>query len=300
MTRFLLLSLPLLAACGSGSSTPLAPAPRPMAVSVNASEQLNGTLDLSVDKATGETVFVLNGVEETNLTIDAEGGYGEIKYVTDTNTVSYTTIGRQGNLLTYDENRIYGAQALSDDAIAVLTLENLTDSGALVLERLSATTVPLSGSATMTGDYFGYTQRGGSNSPNLHQVLTIFTGDAKLDVDFADRMVSGSITNRNDRSRYTNQPYPGSSGYSDVILNAAAIDGFGGFAGIATGGGQNNAPHLDDATVTGSFEGLLTGAKATGAIGAIEIVTIDPNGLLIDGELAPRENLEVGIFSVSE
>ncbi|MBB5721944.1 hypothetical protein FHS72_001568 [Loktanella ponticola] len=268
-----------------------------MAVSVNANEQLNGTLELSVDKATGETVFVLNGVEETNLTTDAEFGNGDVKYFTDEDTVSYSALGVQGDWLTLDGNRIFGAKAQSDDAIAVLTIENVADTGALVLERLSDTAVPEFGNAEMSGDYFGYWQTGdaGGHLPS-QLVLNPIIGDAKLTVDFANSMVSGAITNRSLRNLKTNAP---GSQLTDVILEDTSIDGFGGFSGTATGG-RHTSSGFDDATVTGSFVGLLTRSQATGAIGAVEIITNDPEGQEVDGVALPRDRVETGIFSVSE
>ncbi len=269
-----------------------------MAVSVNASEQLNGTLELSVDKATGETVFVLNGVEETNLTTNGELGNGLIEHLEDTDKVSYSFTNTDGTVRHYPENRIYGAKAQSDDAIAVLAFENLSDNGGLVLERLTDTAVPQVGQATMLGDYYGYWQRGEGDGVIPLLVLYFFSGDAELSVDFADQTVSGKITDRILRNRLTNIP-SSSLEFTDIVFETSTIDGFGGFAG-ATTGGQRTDWDDNDATLTGSFEGLLTGSNATGAIGAVEIVTIVPDGARFEGELVPLETIEVGIFSVSE
>ncbi|MBB5721946.1 hypothetical protein FHS72_001570 [Loktanella ponticola] len=294
MTRFLLLSLPLLAACGSGSSSPLVPAPRPMAVSINTSEQLNGTLDLSIDKATGETVFVLNGVEEMNLTTNAERGNGDVKYFTDEDTVRFYAVDQMGNTVPIDQNRIWGAQAKSDNAIATLMIANLSDDGALVLERLTDTTVPNTGSATMLGDYYGYSQVGDVDEKLYpYRVEYSVEGDAELSVDFAENTVSGSITNRLGRLASRNSA---SAGYDDVILKTANIDDFGGFSG-RTSGGTLAINFYADAVSEGSFSGLLTGADANGAIGAIEISTVKEN-YLQDG--TPITEIEYGIFSVSE
>jgi hypothetical protein len=137
------------------------------------------------------------------------------------------------------------APALGARALLLLSSSNGLGVEGTRLERLTETTVPVSGSAIYLGSYSG-TLRGG---PGM-------TGDVILTADFAQSVVSGAITNR----KYL------SADIDALVLSEAPLVS-GAFSGETSGGSR---PIYSEGS-TGAYEGLIVGADGEGVVGAVRI-----------------------------
>ena len=143
--------------------------------------------------------------------------------------------------------------------------------------RVSAGTMPTTGTGTFAGDYAG-----GMGASNVSAF--IITGDVALSADFGASTISGSITNRVGMVNIL----AGSNNFADVNLGSTSIDAGGAFSGTATGG--EFVPFGTVTSNTSTYEGLIGGATGTEAAGAVKLlINYDAGGTI-------RNTTEVGVF----
>lgn len=151
--------------------------------------------------------------------------------------------------------------------------DGVANEGLYFAERLTETTLPVSGSATFDGVYQGVVA--GS---------IVVRGDAFLETDFEDGTIGGAVYNRaiflDNLENPSDQITTG-----NITLETTTIDEEGAFSGTIIGGDFLTD---EDSFVSsgGTFGGLITGLEGDGAAGGLL------HTLTVDGETV----VEVGSF----
>ncbi len=238
---FISLSLLTVAGCsGGGGSDPETPSPETVAAAQVSMGIVPSMVTVDYDEATN-VLTVTDGVTTRELAARA----------------FYDTPGFAGYYVS-STGQHYGSGAETSSGggrVAVVTSPStsLSVSGAF-MERTGDTVVPVTGTATYTGDYASWfvTASGLSGS-------RLVTGAATLNVDFADSSVDGMITDR--------ENHFSSETFADIVLvEGSIVDGQ--FSGTTTGGGSSIAGAT---AAAGEYLGLLTGANAEEAVGGVHL-----------------------------
>ncbi|MGH1330719.1 MAG: hypothetical protein ACRBBK_07555 [Paracoccaceae bacterium] len=160
------------------------------------------------------------------------------------------------------------------------TTENILS---LAIARTAPTTLPTSGTTTYTGDYAGVYEHDDTDPDELDFMTGLVTGDAEIVADFKNNTVEGTISNRVLRSAVTNE-VSSSFDPADVSLSISPLYSDGSFSGVATGGQLIRT----DPSLTGEYQGLISGAASQEAIGGIRLVhQADPGN---------SSTIELGVF----
>ena len=237
---FLSLSVLALAGCGGSNSAASSVAP----VSVGAAETSMGAVPSTVTLDFDEVTDVLTLTDGT--TTVAMAADDEFDVPGFTGYYGFASSDNFGNL---------GETSSGSGRVATISSpdEDLEVAGTF-LERVGETLVPLTGTATHTGNYVAYV----SDALTLTAVFLV-TGGAELNVDFADASVDGTITDRT--TVFTNE------NLADLVLQKGSIDA-GAFSGTTIGGEFEGS---SSRVAPGDYVGLLTGADAEEAVAGVQI-----------------------------
>lgn len=128
-------------------------------------------------------------------------------------------------------------------------------------QRISAGTVPTSGSASYTGNY------GAVLVNSAGKTQKVIKGDASLTANFGTGSVGGSITNR----QYYDTPNTATASgtLNNMTLSGAALDSGGNFSGGTASGGEFSVGA--DTTSGGGYAGLIGGANGSQISGGVKI-----------------------------
>ncbi len=266
---------PALAACG-GSSTPVETTrTAPATAAINPmTPTVTNTVAVNYDTATSMFAFTANTVAATELAEEPGRNNGRLLSFADPGADEYAFAYQSGNSI----------------AAVMATQGNIGQPsgtgayGGLTYRRTGAATVPLTGSATYTGDYAGYLRRDltGPNDDILYRV----NGDVSLTAGFASNLVNGTITNREMRNRINNT-IVAAVPVADVTLQNANLDNNLAFSGNATGGEVTVAGWTAS---PGIYSGVIAGPDgANETVGAVAINHLN-------GAIA---HTEIGIFSAN-
>ncbi|MEM9579920.1 MAG: hypothetical protein AAF891_04475 [Pseudomonadota bacterium] len=243
----------------------------------------SGTSDGSAGDGSGGDGSATASVTTRTITAFQGGSFLSANY--DPVTGLFTAnIGGTGVQLSRFQTADYGSMLAMRDAMGVHNAYFAEGSGTQVVAysgglagqvtqvagfaRSADTELPLTGSASFSGQYAGFTPTRRVN------------GDVSLAVDFAGATVAGSISNRVFRQRPDNA-FDATNPLSTLVLEQAALRPDGTFAG-ATGGGQIvNGQQLWN-PATGTFAGLIGGATGTEAVGTVTLQHNAPSGARIE------------------
>ncbi|MFT6450711.1 MAG: hypothetical protein ACJA06_000191 [Halocynthiibacter sp.] len=153
----------------------------------------------------------------------------------------------------------------------------------LAIARTAPTTLPTSGSTTYLGRYAGIFQQDYDDPSTLDFIVGVLNGDVTINANFKDNTVLGTITNRELRSSVDNSLAPLVFPV-DLAMAISPLYSDGSFSGITSGGQLTNT----SPTVSGEYQGLISGAEAQEAIGGLRIVHQTDPGV--------SRNIEVGVF----
>jgi len=243
----------VLAACGGSSSDPTTRTVTPT------SAQLGST-------SVGATLNAARSV----ITVDVNGT--PTPETVNPALTQGTFLG--GATLGGPDNTLISYVSETDASRAHVTLYSI--SGAVAhagsFARLTPTELPLTGSATFTGDYVGT-----FIEPDTGRIAFSFgtVGDLMLSADFAAATIDGEITNRRIVGLTSGTEFTATD-VADVTLMVTPITENGGFSGTATGGdliagSSGTGLPLDSNTDAGTFRGLIAGSTGTEAVGALDI-----------------------------
>lgn len=244
MRAFLCLSFLCVAACsGSGSSSD--------PIVISPIEETTGFEQVAADfdAATGDAVILLHG---GNIPVSRDptfdnGTFETRRGGTDLGTALFSSV--------------------TDNTSALLFRPNPTDlsGGPTVnLARFGETTIPTSGSATLTGDYQGVGQGGRETS-----LRVLIDGDATLNIDFNTQIINGIVENRVARDPADNGTATvAGTTFEDLTLPAAVINDTGSFTTATEGGGVSEGT-LVTFEINGTYFGLI-GADGTEVVIGIE------------------------------
>lgn len=261
---FYLLLGSTLSACGGGSSAPTVPAeaPDPDPIVEENDEQGGGDaaetpepIEVSVARifkgSDSDYMPTLSPSEET-ITMDVNGEKTVLTVIDGGNLSHRIGLGQPDNT-----TFVAGVQQ-SDDAeagfvSAATAGDPTTYEGAIFVERLTDTVLPVTGEATFNGKYLG-----------LVASSAAITGEATLTADFANSQVSGAITDRTQVDIMTGEPTANGLITTDMILEAGTLADDGSFSGAVSGGdviiGGDTVTPTD-----GLYIGLVTGAAGDSA-----------------------------------
>ncbi|WP_133175967.1 hypothetical protein [Yoonia sediminilitoris] len=236
---FSIASLAILSGCGGGggSSDQETGPDDPLALSAEEVALLRMPEDVTFDIRSDEVWVAFEGLT-TNLDLQPNPPSAQFR--------AYSG-GRGGSRLLIGETPSQTAQAF----LLFSSGSNGIGASGTRLVRLTDTSVPEGGSAIYLGEYVGSYSAGFNAS-----------GDVRLTADFGRSSISGTITNRQlEGANIGGRPA------EDVLLTEATIID-GAFSGETSGGRDLFLTEEP----TGSYEGLLVGGDADGAIGAVRIV----------------------------
>ena len=250
-----------LSACGGsgGTSDP---------ITIGPIEQTSGIEQVTAefDDTTGDAVILLHGgnVPVTRDPRFDKGTFETRRGGTDFGTALFSSITDNTSALLFRPNPA-----------------DITGGPTVSLARFGDSTIPTSGSATLTGDYQGVAQAGTEVS-----LTALIDGDATLNVDFNTQIIDGIVENRIARDPAGN----GTATVSDMTLEdltlpAAVISDTGSFTTATEGGGATLGP-LTPIETDGTYFGLI-GADGTEIVIGVEIETnLGAGGLLEVGAIA--------------
>ena len=246
---FVVCGLGMLAACSGGSGG--APG-----VTVGAATESVGDLPVVVryDSATSSYFVTRAGIPETELPElpDYEIGTFRAAFVD-------LPFGNQYAILISETAASQAIVYVRDDELVSVTAT-----------RLSDTTMPGSGSATLTGDYAGVVQ----NAPG-DPIFAAVRGDAEITVDFGNAVVSGVVRNR----AYLDDDDPSVALFdlesADLVLSETSLSLENGtFSGTTSGGdlvvNPGTALEQTVSPTAGRFAGLIGGPDGTEAVVGVE------------------------------
>jgi len=277
---FILIAVAGLSACG-GSTTSVGPPPTTPIPGGVAGTAGGSTVPLT---ETGTvTVHNLNGGDTVEMTIGGTPITGLVRDTTYDKGVLKAFIQSEVEPVTSStlSNREAGHSGVSSTGAMSASVMN-TDSSSIeaggILRganyaRVSAGTMPTTGTGTFTGSYAG-----GAGSPTVSAFIV--TGDVSLTANFGGS-IQGSITNRVGQQNIAGAQHV----FENITLNAATISGAGVYSGSTTGG--EFTPLGAVASQSGTFSGLIGGATGTETAGAVNIQTTYGSGVILT---------EVGVF----
>ena len=150
--------------------------------------------------------------------------------------------------------------------------------------RENTTVIPISGSATMNGQYVGVVSGNRLVGGIVDDVSDeVIYGVVALTADFNTGTVNGNITNRVSYDLAIMEPNNNET-VADVILTNVSIANDGTYSGNISGGGINRGGSLTG--TTGSYSGVISGANGTETAGLLSIThryTGVPFGLFEEG-----------------
>ena len=281
---FILIAVAGLSACG-GSATSVGPPPTtPIAGNVagtagGSTVPLTETGMIPVhDLNGGDTVaMTIGGTPITGLVRDTTYDKGVLKAFIQSAIEPITS-----STLSNREAGHSGVSSTGAMSASVMNTDFSSAGGVLRganYARVSAGTMPTTGTGTFTGDYAGGM---GASSVSAY----IITGDVTLNADFKKSTIFGSITNRNGWLNI--DPQAPTESFVKVDLELTDIMPDGTFAGTATGGEFANRGTVTSNTST--YVGLIGGATGTEAAGAVNLlITYDDAGTI-------HNTTEVGVF----
>ncbi len=151
--------------------------------------------------------------------------------------------------------------------------------------RNGSTSMPTSGTATLSGKYVGSWGSADSGQEDIYGV----TGDTTLTADFGASTIAGTITGRKMIRYDGTEP----KDYADVTLGAASISADGTYAGTATGGIWDNGAGDTVTDVSGSWAGMIGGATGNQAAGVVRLDKM--YNVFTAGGVTPT-HVETGVF----
>jgi len=219
-----------LASCGGGGAPgPTTVGPTSLGVGI-----LPSGFDASLDVATDEVVFTVDGVEMARMS----------------NTGDIGQFGFYDNAVEY---ALFGQTNSGDGSVLVASSPSLgLDVAGVQVNRLGDTILPSSGSATFNGQYEGNIVN------NVFSFISVSYGNAQLIANFENSSISGAITDRIVGGGFT---------ADDIQLLPTAITSAGAFSGTTTGGniiGETTANN-------GEYVGLIVGATGNEVVGGLSI-----------------------------
>jgi len=137
------------------------------------------------------------------------------------------------------------------------------------MRRITPTTVPVTGTTTLNGDYIGVITNMVSNDVDL-----LVSGDAEVTFDFGSATNTGGITNRVVRDPTANTVVPGIA-VADLVFEDGIINNTtGGFSGGAQGGSIDATTQIGAPTFLGRslYSGYITGDTGDEAIGSVRMI----------------------------
>lgn len=268
-----LLSLTIIAACGGAGSETVVERPT----------------FFEVADADGNS-----GTDAFEVVVDAEGNSVTVSYDGTTEQISTETVPDLGTYVAAFNDPEPGSERkislVSATSNSIATLSSRRRANSNLFSRIGTTTIPLSGSATLQGDYIG--QELWDDGTPLVGANVI--GDVTLNVDFEEQLISGEITNRQGYSLISGTT-TSHADYEDIALHETEITANGGFSGRLTGGSFSDGDdgpggYYSETIGDFTYDGLLAGEGATEAVGGLSITHLLPN----EGNL---EITELGSFA---